>query len=207
MEFNPNKVRANDQVPDEAGSEADLIYRWVEDSCENAARELIERFHPRIASIIRQRHAQSEDWPDLEQETLTRIFQNLHRYRPEKPLEHWISRITLNVCRECWRKRSSRNDLRWADLGKGEQLVLENAGDEGDDGAAHESRDSHRLLLRMMEQLDPTDRAILSLLYLEGLTSPEAAKRLGMSKVAVRVRSFRAKKKLEDLWKRLGDDS
>lgn len=160
----------------------------------------MERFHARVAMIIRQRHRQQEDWPDLEQETFKRVFLNLDRYRPEKPLEHWISRIALNVCRECWRKRSSRKDLRWSDLSEAEQKVFDqsNASDESE--AELETRDAHSLLLRLMERLDPTDRMILSLLYQEGYQAPEVAIRVGLSKAAVRVRAFRARKKLEKLW-------
>lgn len=186
--------------------EAELIQRWVEARCESSARELMSRFHPRVAAIVRQRHRQSEDWPDLEQETFTRVFQNLRRYRPEKPLEHWISRIALNVCRECWRKRSSRKDLRWSDLSEGEQSIFTQANAPADSASDLEVRDSHALLLRLMECLDPTDRLIISLLYEDGFQSPEVAERIGLSKAAVRVRAFRARKKLEKLWNDLHEE-
>ncbi|MEM9015812.1 MAG: sigma-70 family RNA polymerase sigma factor [Verrucomicrobiota bacterium] len=194
----PHKQQSSEET-----SESELIERWVADSCEHAARELMERFHPRVASIIRQRHRQPEDWPDLEQETFTRVFRNLHRYRPEKPLEHWISRIALNVCRETWRKRSSRKDLRWSDLSEAEQQVFDrcNAVDESE--ADLETRDAHSLLLKLMEQLDPTDRLILSLLYQDGYRAPEVAEQVGLSKAAVRVRAHRARRKLAKQFRNL----
>lgn len=183
--------------------ELELIRCWVESGSENAARELIERLHPQVASIIRGRHRQAEDWPDLEQETFVRVFQNLHRYRPEKRFEHWISRIALNVCRERWRKQSSRAELRWSDLSEAEQRAFDQS--DAPDGSESDlvTRDAHSLMLRLMEQLDSTDRLILSLLHQEGYQAPEVAARVGLSKAAVRVRAFRARKRLKKLWESL----
>ncbi|MEM7603331.1 MAG: sigma-70 family RNA polymerase sigma factor [Verrucomicrobiota bacterium] len=199
-------MNSAEKQPDGNLPETDLIARWEENRCEQSARELIKRFHPRVASIIRQRHRQVEDWPDMEQETFTRVFQNLHRYRPEKPLEHWISRIALNVCRECWRKRSSRKDLRWSDLSEAERRVFEQSNQAGESENKLATRDAHSLLLRLMETLDPTDQLILSLLYQEGYKAPEVAARVGLSKAAVRLRAFRARKKLGKLWQELAKE-
>ncbi len=199
-------MSASEEQPQNERAESDLIARWVRDRCEDSARELMTRFHRRVASIVRQRHRQSEDWPDLEQETFTRVFQNLHRYHPEKPLEHWISRIALNVCRELWRRRSSRKDLRWSDLTEAEQLAFDRSSQGGELEADLESRDAHALLVRLMESLDSTDRLILSLLYQEGYQAPEVAEQMGLSKAAVRVRAFRARKKLEKLWRGLKEE-
>jgi len=54
-----------------------------------------------------------------------------------------------------------------------------------------------------LERLSAQDRMVLELVYLEGLSVKEAAGLLGWSAAKVKVRSFRSRKKLETLFKRV----
>ena len=58
-----------------------------------------------------------------------------------------------------------------------------------------------RRLEETLNLLAPDDRAVLRLLRLEGVSPAEAARRLGISERALRVRHCRALKRLKDLWK------
>jgi RNA polymerase sigma-70 factor (ECF subfamily) len=55
-----------------------------------------------------------------------------------------------------------------------------------------------------LARLSATDRAILTLLDLEGYTSAEVAEALGLTGVAVRLRASRARRKLRSLLERKG---
>jgi RNA polymerase sigma-70 factor (ECF subfamily) len=50
-----------------------------------------------------------------------------------------------------------------------------------------------------LSRLAATDRAILTLVDLEGYSSSEAAQILGLSRVAVRLRASRARRKLRSI--------
>ena len=62
-----------------------------------------------------------------------------------------------------------------------------------------DSRDALELLHWALEQLEPKDRMILLLLYADGYSMLEVAEMLDMSGINVRVRAFRARKKVHKM--------
>jgi RNA polymerase sigma-70 factor (ECF subfamily) len=173
------------------------VTAWLAHRDEAAARRLMTALHPRVAGIIRRHWTRQEDWEDLEQEVFLRVFNALPRFRRTGvPLEHWVSRITLNVCRRRWRSQSRRPELLWSDLGEGEQRAFEQAQQTDDPSAMIESRDARSVLHKLLDCLGADDRLILSLLHLEGKPVEEIARLTGLNRVVVKVRAFRARKKL-----------
>jgi RNA polymerase sigma-70 factor, ECF subfamily len=160
--------------------------------------------HPRVAGIIRRHWPRQEDWEDLEQEVFMRVFEALPRFRQDGvPLEHWVSRITLNLCRRRWRSQSRRPELRWSDLGEGGQQAFLQARQPDDPFAQIDSREARSLMHKLLASLSADDRLILSLLHLEGKPLEEIARLTGLSRVVVKVRAFRARKKLHSALRRL----
>ncbi|RFC41657.1 MAG: RNA polymerase sigma-70 factor, ECF subfamily [Verrucomicrobia bacterium] len=183
---------------------ADDIKAWLSGRDEGAAKRLMEALHPRVSGIIRRHWSRAEEWEDLEQEVFLRIFGALPRYRQDvAPLEHWVSRITLNVCRKRWRSQSRRPEWRWSDLGEGEQQVYLDARQADEPLKEVESREARSLMYKLLDSLNADDRLILSLFHLEEKSFEEIASLTGLSQVAVRVRAFRARKKLHEALRKL----
>jgi len=133
-----------------------------------AAKRLMEALHPRVAGIIRRHWSRPEEWDDLEQEVFLRVSQALPRFRTDgAPLEHRVSRITLNVCRKRWRSQSRRPEWRWSDLGEGERQVYLDARQADEPLKDVESREARSLMHKLLDSLNADDRLILSLLHLE----------------------------------------
>lgn len=182
---------------------ADLIRRWLDHRDESAARALMEHLYPLVSRIVT-RHATGRDSPeDLSQEAFTRIFSEIHRFDPQKPLENWVARLTLNVCRNHWRHQNRRPELHWEDLSPTEQHLAEHAWDSSRDIPDTQTDDAHVLLLKIMETLPATDRLILSLLHLEEKSTSDIADLLGWSRTLVKVRAHRARAKLHQALSRL----
>ncbi|MCU0782064.1 MAG: sigma-70 family RNA polymerase sigma factor [Akkermansiaceae bacterium] len=184
-------------TPADPSEHAADVTAWLSHCDEAAARRLMEALHPRVAGIIRRHCSRQEDWEDLGQEVFMRVFEALPRFRrTEVPLEHWVSRIALNVCRRRWRSQSRRPELRWSDLGEGEQRAFERAQQADDTNETIDARDARSILHKLLESLSADDRLVLSLLHLEGKSVEEIARLTGLSRVVVKVRAFRARKKL-----------
>jgi RNA polymerase sigma-70 factor (ECF subfamily) len=180
------------------------VSAWLAQRDEAAARRLMEALHPRVAGIIRRHWTRQEEWEDLEQEVFLRVFNALPRFRRTGiPLEHWVSRITLNVCRRRWRSQSRRPELRWSDLSEGEQRSVEQAQQTDGPLEAIESRDARSVLHKLLDTLSADDRLILSLLHLEGKPMEEIARLTGLNRMVVKVRAFRARKKLHAALRKL----
>jgi len=158
----------------------------------------MEALHPRVAAILANHASRTCDRDDLEQEVFLRMFRALPGYRPDRPIEHWVSRIALNVCRDAARSASRRPEARWSDLPDAERAVFEaaRAPEAPEGGTALDAEAARALLDRLLAALSPTDRQIVTLLHIEERPVAEIAALLGLSRIHVRVRAFRARARL-----------
>jgi RNA polymerase sigma-70 factor (ECF subfamily) len=149
---------------------------------------------------VRNHLSRRDAFEDLVQEAFVRVFDHLASFDFRQPLEHWVSRITINICRNRHRHESYRPELRAADLGEAEQEWLLQAKpllDHSEDGARKAAATS--LLERILDQLAPEERLILTLFELEGHSASEVAALTGWSVLNVRMRAFRARRKAAHL--------
>jgi RNA polymerase sigma-70 factor (ECF subfamily) len=174
-----------------------LITAWRDRRDEAAARELVNALYPQVIRIVRNHLPRGMDEQDLAQEVFQRFFEQLHRYDPKLPLENWLSRLTINVCRNAWRGRSRRPELRWNDLSATEQTTLEAAMLSPETATAEQARDARELLDRALAALGANDRLVLTLLHLEKKSVDQIAALAGWSVTGTRVRAFRARRRLK----------
>jgi len=164
-----------------------------------AARDLVEALYPQVIRIVRARLPRRMDEEDLAQEVFLKMFTRLEQYRGDVPFPHWVSRIAVTTCIDQLRRQWRRPELRWADLSEEQVEVLDQVTaddavtDTGDALAARE------LLNTLLEQLPPEDRTILQLVDLEQRSIAEAAEMTGRTAAVVKVRAFRARRKLRKM--------
>ena len=167
----------------------------------------MRRLHPRVAAIALAHLPRRDAAEDLVQEAFARVFDHLASFDFRMPLEHWVSRITLNVCRNRHRHEASRPELRAADLGEAEQAFLLDTRpvlDCSEENARKAAATS--LVERILEQLDPNDRLVLTLFELEGRRASEVAALTGWTVLGVRVRAYRARRHAAKLATALRDE-
>jgi RNA polymerase sigma-70 factor (ECF subfamily) len=124
---------------------------------------------------------------DAAQETYLRVFRSLDSYRLGERFEAWLARIAVHVCYDLARKRGPRPV---------EMDSLEGFSGEVAEVEAVVLLDQRRALVRQaLATLPQGERIALVLRDLEGLTSEEAARILGIRPATVRsqVASARAK--------------
>ncbi len=169
---------------------------WLHQRDERAARELMDALYPQVARIARRNLPFRMPEEDLVQEIFAKLFLNLHRFDPRLPLENWLSRLALNVCRDHLRARACRPELRWSDLSAGERLALEatlHAAEPVDPAVAADAR---ALIHKLLETLGADDRLVLTLLHLEEKSVDEIVALTGWNRALVKVRAFRARARL-----------
>src|SRR5205807_1514467 len=172
------------------------ISAWLGERDESAARELMALLYPQVARIARSHLPFRMDEADLVQEIFAKLFLNLHRYDARLPLENWVSRVSINVCRDHLRARARRPELRWSDLSDGERAALEAALQAPDAAPEETAAHAKEMLRKLFETLSPDDRLVLSLLHLEEKSVAEIATLTGWSRPLVKVRAFRARARI-----------
>ncbi len=168
-----------------------------------AARLLVDHLYPQIIRIVRARRPRRMAEEDLAQDIFLKMFSRLEQYQGQVPLSHWVSRIAVTTCIDALRAQQRRPELRWADLSETESdtldavLTREDATDTADALAAHE------LVHKLLNQLEPRDRLVLQMRDLEQKTLIEIRELTGWSITLIKVRAFRARRKLQKLFQQL----
>lgn len=192
-------------MSDDADAEFDLAgcLQRVRSRDQDAARRLVEHLHPLVIRIVRSHLPRRVLEEDLAQEVFMKMFTRLDQYQGAVPFPHWVSRIAVTTCIDHLRAQKRRPEFRWADLSENEAEVLdavltsEDAADAGDALAARE------LVGKLLDQLKPDDRLVIQLLDLEQKTLVEISELTGWNTTLIKVRAFRARRKLKKLFEQL----
>lgn len=111
-------------IPTESESRA-WMTAFQQSGDQAAGKALINAFYPFVISLIRRHVADFATVEDLTQQTFVRCFSRADQWKKDKPLEPWLARIAINLCRDHFRSRQKMTELRWSDLSANEQAALE----------------------------------------------------------------------------------
>jgi RNA polymerase sigma-70 factor (ECF subfamily) len=159
--------------------------------------------YPLVARLVRSHLPQRTSQEDLVQTVFMKVFANLDRFSGAVPLEHWVSRIAINTCLHQLAAEKARPELRWADLSEEQAQALEavTAGpEELEPGRTLAARE---IVEKLLAQLAPADRLLLTLLHLEGRSVDEVRQITGWNAPVIKVRAFRARRKLRKHFEKL----
>jgi RNA polymerase sigma-70 factor (ECF subfamily) len=170
---------------------------------QTAARELVEHLYPLVIRIVRSHLPRRVSEEDLAQEIFMKMFTRLAQYQGAVPFPHWVSRIAVTTCIDHLRAQKRRPEFRWADLSENEAEVLDAVMTNENDVAANDSFAAHELVHKLIDQLKPDDRLVIQLLDLEQKTIAEICALTGWNTSLVKVRAFRARRKLRKLFEEL----
>ncbi|HEY0968893.1 MAG TPA: RNA polymerase sigma factor [Opitutaceae bacterium] len=165
-----------------------------------AARELVEHLHPMVIRIVRARLPRRVAEEDLSQEIFLKMFTRLDQYHGAVPFSHWVSRIAVTTCIDHLRSQQRRPEFRWADLSESEADVLDAVLTNDSDQAPDDALAAHELVHKLLDQLKPDDRLVIQLLDLEQKTIAEIHEITGWNSSLIKVRAFRARRKLQKLF-------
>ncbi len=150
--------------------------------------QLLRSILPRLRAFVGARLREPSMAEDVVQNVLLSIHQARHTYRPERPFGPWLRAIARNAIVDSFRARGVRTRV---------EVPL---GDLETPGPDHLRPDQERglppALAKALQELPPAQREAVELLHLRELSSAEAAERLGISAVALRVRAHRGYKAL-----------
>ena len=175
----------------------------VRQSCQGdpgAYRRLIERHQEYVGRVLWRFSRDRRVHEELVQDVFVEAYLGLGRYHGKAPFAHWLSRIATRVGYRYWKQVARQR--------KKESFTLEEW-DQVPDDLPEKMAPSQaaELVHRLLAQLRPRDRLVLTLRYLEGCDVAETARRIGWTRSMVKVQARRARKKLEKLVAQAGKES
>jgi len=174
---------------------------------QDAARSLAEYLYPLVIAIVRRKLPRAAAEEDLVQEIFLKVFEKLDQYRGEVPLNHWVSRIAVNRCLNAIRSQKVRPEWRMADLSEEQEAALD-AVTSSPTGEPHPAHliGARELVEKLLETLSPEDRLIIRMLEIQECSIADVEKATGWSATYIRVRAFRARRKLNKHFSHLKEE-
>jgi RNA polymerase sigma factor (sigma-70 family) len=171
----------------------------------DATRDLVTFLYPLVIKIVRANLPRSLSEEDLAQEVFMKVFAHIEQYRDAVPFEHWVSRISLTTCIDQLRAQKRRPELRWTDLSETEAAVLEGAMSTEFEADRLQALAARELVNKLLDCLNSEDRLVITLLDLEQRTVAEISQITGWNRTVIKVRAFRARRKLKKYLTKLLD--
>ena len=189
-------------LPEQSFDVAACVER-VRQRDEDAARALFRHLYPLVARLVRSHLPRRTSPEDLVQTVFMKVFANLDRFSGAVPLEHWVSRIAVNTCLNQLAAEKVRPELRWADLSEEQVQALEAAMSGPRELEPSENLAAREIAEKLLAQLAPAERLLLTLLHLEGRSVAEVQQITGWNVPVIKVRAFRARRKLRKHYEKL----
>jgi RNA polymerase sigma-70 factor (ECF subfamily) len=172
----------------------------VQGGDEGAASALVERLSPTVMKIVRSHLPRRTSEEDLAQTVFAKIFHKLGQFSGLVPLEHWVSRIAVNTCINQLKHETVRPELRMSDLSEEQEAVVQHLACTNYDLPGERGPAARELVEKLMARLKPEERLIITLLHLEERSTAEVRRLTGWSIPLVKVRAFRARRKMQKFW-------
>jgi RNA polymerase sigma-70 factor (ECF subfamily) len=185
-------------------TEADLIAA-VLDGDAASFEPLVQKYSPRVFATARRYARRENEVEDIVQEVWLKSFQKLSSFRGEAPFEHWLMRLAVRTCYDFLRGHQRNRETSFSELSEPESDWLERFVSQP--AAASEDADAARQLVnRLLEQLSPPARLVITLLEIEDRSVKEISKLTGWSVPLVKVRAFRARAEMRKLLAKLAKE-
>ena len=190
------------------GGDAALIERCLAGD-DTAFDELVQRYQDMVFNLAYRLLGGYDESVDLSQEVFLQVYRKLGTFRRDASLRTWIYRIVINRAKNrqrWWRRRFGEMTAMSLDDMEANPNVGAVSSARGDDlsgdlvapDKALERKEVGRLLLDAIAKLPFTQRTILLLKEVEGLSYDEISTTLDLPLGTVKSRLARARKLLRD---------
>ncbi|MDD2389987.1 MAG: RNA polymerase sigma factor [Desulfobacterales bacterium] len=167
----------------------------------NAFEYLLKKYQGHVMKIIR-KHIPGSHADEAAQDVFVRAYQALPNYKKKDSFKPWLSVIAVRTCYDFWRKRYRSRERPMSELSDRHQDWLQQVLSDQSSLSYHDivrKKEARELLDTALNQLSAEERIILELVHLEGLSGKEVSQLLGWSIANVKIRSYRARKKLHKI--------
>jgi RNA polymerase sigma-70 factor (ECF subfamily) len=186
-------------------SDGELVQR-ARDGDREAFRELVERYQRRISTLALGMLRNREDALDVVQETFTKAYQSLDRFKGDASFYTWTYRIAVNLCIDHQRREAKlplatnepRQGERSTDRAEDALAALPDSSEQGDPYQRTRDAEIARNLHRAIADLTPEHRAVILLREVDGLSYEEISHVLEVPKGTVMSRLHYARRQLQE---------
>lgn len=158
---------------------------------------LVNRYKYMVYSLAIKMLKNREEAEEVSQDTFVKIFKSLDKFKGDSKFSTWVYRITYNSCLDRIKTYRRNYDTITIDEFTENQIrSLETAFD------IMERSDREKSVLDCLQRLPVDDKVLLTLFYYEELSLEEISKIVDLDQNNVKVKLFRARKKMATILRR-----
>ena len=175
--------------------DAQLIQR-VLDGDETAFSALVRKYQRSVHALAWRKIGDFHIAEEITQDAFLKVYQKLSTLKAPQSFASWLYVITANHCKAWLRKKRTRTQslentshTQLEERAYSEYIIEENK---------RRAVDTQReVVKKLLAKLQDSDRTIITLYYLGGMTYDEISKFLGVSEATIRNRLYRARRRLK----------
>src|SRR3989442_1673484 len=186
------------RAPQAAGAADDReLVRRAQGEDQEAFEELVRRHQHRVFAVAGGILRRREDVEDIAQQVFVKAYFSLKRFDQRAAFSTWLYKITVNECWDLLRKKKVRPLVYESDLSEEQARQVIHSAERKNDGPDISARlEARQRLERLLAGLEERDRLMLMLKEVEGFSIEEIAEVLDLNANTVKVRLFRARRRL-----------
>jgi RNA polymerase sigma-70 factor (ECF subfamily) len=170
------------------------LVQAVLDGDENAFADIFERYKKPVTRIVGRFFRDRNEIEEFVQQSFIKAYVSLNKFRggEDNSFAAWLTRITVNVCYDEFRRRTRKAETVFTEFSDIEIDYLTQLEDSG--GSSPErSVIAAQLAEKIMSCLEPRDRVALTMIYSDNYSLDEVSAAIGISSSNLKSRLFRCR--------------
>lgn len=156
-----------------------------------AFRSLVIRYQDKMYSVCLSILKNRAEAQEAAQDTFIKMHRALKDYKADAKFSSWLYKIAYRTSLDYIRKRKNTSDL--DHVNQSELKASENRAE------SFENRELSKLLDQLIQELPDDEAGLIKMFYLEEMSIKELEEITGLSKSNVKVKLFRARKRLSEM--------
>jgi RNA polymerase sigma-70 factor (ECF subfamily) len=173
----------------------------------SAYEDLVRLHQSRVLAVVGGILRGSQDIEDVAQQALAKAYFSIRRFDSRSAFGTWLYKIAVNECWDYLRKKKVRRLVYESDLSEEQVRKLDAIPEHGYGGASHREDtarqlEQRQLVERLLAELDDRDQIMLVMKEVEGFSVEEIGQLLELNVNTVKVRLFRARGRLVEMYRK-----
>jgi RNA polymerase sigma-70 factor (ECF subfamily) len=178
------------------------LVRLAKSDDKEAFELLVRRHQSRVFAVAGGILRNKEDVEDVAQQVFVKAYFSLKRFDQRAAFSTWLYKITVNECWDVLRKRKVRPLLYESDLSEEQAHEYNGFSEKATVPDVSDRLEARERVEKLLVDLDERDRLMLILKEVQGFSVEEIAEILDINGNTVKVRLFRARRRITEKVKR-----
>jgi RNA polymerase sigma-70 factor (ECF subfamily) len=178
------------------------LVRLAKSDDKEAFELLVRRHQSRVFAVAGGILRNKEDVEDVAQQVFVKAYFSLKRFDQRAAFSTWLYKITVNECWDVLRKRKVRPLLYESDLSEEQAHEYNGFSEKATVPDVSDRLEARERVEKLLVDLDERDRLMLILKEVQGFSVEEIAEILEINGNTVKVRLFRARRRITEKVKR-----